>query len=363
MDEQCMYSSFLDDPVFQPFCLKNGLTQQIVASDHRVDHHPPHDPLGDVRDFEHDVDVSLTGINRICVDPRVFFSQPSSQNPRSDTFTHHAQDEDAATISSLSSSNCSVATSPPTSPEYVAPEDVDGTLKADEPDLTVNPSDLSLDEEMLKQLIRFLNDNSPPDAGDLPADHGTPPNSLVEHNVPAPSYTPLASEKHEHSFPQHPNAVVAGAHDSGDGMRAPPTNTAIVDLGVDRDECPSPRGDSFTDADALAPAAGVVRRTATTRGALVRREQPATKKHFCDVPGCAYATTRSNNLKTHKAEKHLGRRPYPCPVASCPKALQPYCRSNEMRKHVASKHPGYTPPSCDTGPSNSTFGGHHTPLP
>ncbi|KAL7277289.1 hypothetical protein ACG7TL_009145 [Trametes sanguinea] len=281
------YESFFHDPLFQSICQDGGLTKQIVTPDHRVDRHPlSHGalPVGDVQDFEHDVDASLAGVNSI--DPRLIF--PPSQYLSSALFANTPRDDDAATSSSLSAWNCSEGTSPPTSPEYLPSEDVQGCLKANErnPPPSSPAPELSLNEDDLMRLIGMLSDSTSPGAS-LHHKDGTPLHDFVERDVSAPSYSSPPPESHEHSSPRHPGAAVAGAYGSGDGMRVHPTNTVAVDSRTGWNGAVSSRGDSLTDAGALAPASGVVRRKATAE-ASPRRQSSEKRTLFCDEPGCSY---------------------------------------------------------------------------
>jgi uncharacterized Zn-finger protein len=61
------------------------------------------------------------------------------------------------------------------------------------------------------------------------------------------------------------------------------------------------------------------------------------KKYRCEVAGCGYAATQSNNLKTHQ-HTHTGERPYPCEVAGCGKAFtQAHVLKDHQRTHTGER--------------------------
>ncbi|CDO70384.1 hypothetical protein BN946_scf184999.g24 [Trametes cinnabarina] len=347
-------SSFFDDPLFQSPSLDDSLTKQIVVFDQRVDHAPRaavlHGAGEDAVDFDNDVDASLSTVTHFTIDPRLIFPLPPPSSYQSFAY-HSADEEDGSSASSLW--NDSEATSPPTSPE--ACQD---PPKEDEEEIERLPQ-LYLGAEHLLQLVEYIGNTFDPAEGavSLPVacDNGAHPPSLVQCSSTAPTYAspaPVSGESREHAPLLHSGAAVASAYGPGNGMQVYITDgfATRTPTGAARISPPPVGNDIQIGADALAPTSRPVLRKPVKRTAVLRK-QSTVKRFFCDYPGCGYGTPRSNNLKTHKNEKHLRLRPNRCPFNDCPKSRDGYCRIGDLRDHLAKKHGGLAPPLQTGGPS------------
>ncbi|RPD75576.1 hypothetical protein L226DRAFT_49212 [Lentinus tigrinus ALCF2SS1-7] len=59
------------------------------------------------------------------------------------------------------------------------------------------------------------------------------------------------------------------------------------------------------------------------------------KKHVCLYEGCSYASDRSDNLKKHVNERHLGLRPFKCEAGGCNETFK---RKYDLKGHYQSYH-------------------------
>ena len=54
------------------------------------------------------------------------------------------------------------------------------------------------------------------------------------------------------------------------------------------------------------------------------------------------ASARTNNLEEHYDWVHLKIRPWPCPVAKCPKTREGYRRKADLHVHIKKNHPDWS---------------------